>query len=146
MYRPDKGEWTELSALDVMQMFGRAGRPQYDNKGVGIMITNKTELSYYLSLLNEQLPIESQFIRKLADTGMPLVCTIHQPSSVLFEYFDRLLLLAKGGLFFFPHPPPRVDFTRDSFFFVEYKYFFPYTKFCIFTKNFQIKKNIIRLK
>ncbi|EGG25223.1 hypothetical protein DFA_03471 [Cavenderia fasciculata] len=38
-----------------------------------------------------------EFIRKLADAGMPLVCTIHQPSSILFEYFDRLLLLAKGG-------------------------------------------------
>jgi len=38
-----------------------------------------------------------KFIRKLADTGMPLVCTIHQPSAVLFEQFDRLLLLAKGG-------------------------------------------------
>ncbi|EGG19464.1 hypothetical protein DFA_00041 [Cavenderia fasciculata] len=38
-----------------------------------------------------------KFIRKLADAGIPLVCTIHQPSPVLFEYFDRLLLLAKGG-------------------------------------------------
>jgi ATP-binding cassette, subfamily G (WHITE), member 2, SNQ2 len=38
-----------------------------------------------------------KFIRKLADSGMPLVCTIHQPSSILFEYFDRLLLLARGG-------------------------------------------------
>eukprot|EP01127_Copromyxa_protea_P013037 TRINITY_DN345_c0_g2_i1.p1 TRINITY_DN345_c0_g2~~TRINITY_DN345_c0_g2_i1.p1 ORF type:complete len:1435 (+),score=320.94 TRINITY_DN345_c0_g2_i1:614-4918(+) len=38
-----------------------------------------------------------KFIRKLADSGMPLVCTIHQPSSVLFEYFDRILLLARGG-------------------------------------------------
>ncbi|EGC31159.1 hypothetical protein DICPUDRAFT_40327 [Dictyostelium purpureum] len=38
-----------------------------------------------------------KFLRKLADAGMPLVCTIHQPSSVLFEHFDRLLLLARGG-------------------------------------------------
>eukprot|EP00026_Physarum_polycephalum_P001183 Phypoly_transcript_01184.p1 GENE.Phypoly_transcript_01184~~Phypoly_transcript_01184.p1 ORF type:complete len:1199 (+),score=222.27 Phypoly_transcript_01184:155-3598(+) len=38
-----------------------------------------------------------KFIRKLANAGMPLVCTIHQPSPILFEYFDRLLLLAKGG-------------------------------------------------
>ncbi|KAK9760197.1 ATP-binding cassette transporter snq2 [Basidiobolus ranarum] len=38
-----------------------------------------------------------KFIRKLADSGMALVCTIHQPSSILFEHFDRLLLLARGG-------------------------------------------------
>lgn len=48
-------------------MFGRAGRPQYDTKGEGILITNHNELQYYLSLLNQQLPIESQFINKLAD-------------------------------------------------------------------------------
>ena len=34
---------------------------------VGIIITSHTELQYYLSLLNQQLPIESQFISKLAD-------------------------------------------------------------------------------
>jgi len=38
-----------------------------------------------------------KFLRTLADAGMPLVCIIHQPSSILFEYFDRLLLLARGG-------------------------------------------------
>eukprot|EP01114_Cavostelium_apophysatum_P000345 TRINITY_DN10328_c0_g2_i1.p1 TRINITY_DN10328_c0_g2~~TRINITY_DN10328_c0_g2_i1.p1 ORF type:complete len:933 (+),score=266.58 TRINITY_DN10328_c0_g2_i1:78-2801(+) len=38
-----------------------------------------------------------KFIRNLSNAGMPLVCTIHQPSSVLFEYFDRLLLIGKGG-------------------------------------------------
>ena len=48
-------------------MFGRAGRPQYDTKGEGVLITTHTELQYYLSLLNQQLPIESQFVSKLAD-------------------------------------------------------------------------------
>lgn len=67
IYSPEKGRWVELSALDVMQMLGRGGRPQYDTKGEGIMITNHGELQYYLSLMNQQLPIESQFISKLAD-------------------------------------------------------------------------------
>lgn len=56
-----------MSPLDVMQMLGRAGRPQYDTYGEGIIITGHSELQYYLSLMNQQLPIESQFISKLAD-------------------------------------------------------------------------------
>lgn len=48
-------------------MLGRAGRPQYDTKGEGILITSHGELQYYLSLLNQQLPIESQMVAKLAD-------------------------------------------------------------------------------
>eukprot|EP01062_Namystynia_karyoxenos_P034812 TRINITY_DN2548_c0_g1_i1.p1 TRINITY_DN2548_c0_g1~~TRINITY_DN2548_c0_g1_i1.p1 ORF type:complete len:2184 (+),score=931.08 TRINITY_DN2548_c0_g1_i1:79-6552(+) len=67
IYNPEKGRWTELSALDVMQMMGRAGRPGYDTHGEGIIITSHTELQYYLSLMNEQLPIESQFITRLVD-------------------------------------------------------------------------------
>jgi ATP-binding cassette, subfamily G (WHITE), member 2, SNQ2 len=38
-----------------------------------------------------------RFLRKLADQGQAILCTIHQPSSLLFESFDRLLLLKKGG-------------------------------------------------
>ncbi|KAF7288035.1 hypothetical protein GWI33_000089 [Rhynchophorus ferrugineus] len=67
IYDPTKGRWVELGALDVLQMLGRAGRPQYDTKGEGILITNHSELQYYLSLLNQQLPIESQLISKLPD-------------------------------------------------------------------------------
>ncbi|KAI9488549.1 ABC-2 type transporter-domain-containing protein [Zychaea mexicana] len=38
-----------------------------------------------------------RFLRKLADAGWPVVCTIHQPSAILFEYFDHLHLLVRGG-------------------------------------------------
>lgn len=67
IYNPEKGRWVELSSQDMLQMLGRAGRPQYDTTGEGIIITNHSELQYYLSLLNQQLPIESQFVSKLAD-------------------------------------------------------------------------------
>lgn len=67
IYSPAHGSWIELSSQDVLQMLGRAGRPQYDTYGEGIIITNHSELQYYLSLMNQQLPIESQFVAKLAD-------------------------------------------------------------------------------
>lgn len=38
-----------------------------------------------------------RFLRKLAAAGQAILCTIHQPNSALFESFDRLLLLQKGG-------------------------------------------------
>jgi pre-mRNA-splicing helicase BRR2 len=67
VYSPEKGSWVELSPQDVLQMLGRAGRPQYDTFGEGIIITTQAEIQYYLSLLNQQLPIESQLVSKLAD-------------------------------------------------------------------------------
>lgn len=67
IYSPEKGRWVELSPLDVMQMLGRAGRPQYDEFGEGTIITTHAELQFYLGLMNQQLPIESQYVRKLAD-------------------------------------------------------------------------------
>ncbi|KAG7399958.1 hypothetical protein PHYBOEH_007478 [Phytophthora boehmeriae] len=36
-------------------------------------------------------------VRKVADTGRTIVCTIHQPSAEVFEVFDSLLLLKRGG-------------------------------------------------
>eukprot|EP00741_Cyanophora_paradoxa_P020260 tig00021238_g19554.t1 len=67
VYDAQKGTFTELSMLDVMQIFGRAGRPQYDTSGEAILITAHDKLKHYLDLLNHAMPIESQFIKKLAD-------------------------------------------------------------------------------
>lgn len=67
IYDPSKGRWAELSPLDVLQMLGRAGRPQYDSEGEGIIVTQHSELQYYLSLTNLQLPVESQLIKTLPD-------------------------------------------------------------------------------
>ncbi|KAJ5187570.1 hypothetical protein N7449_010564 [Penicillium cf. viridicatum] len=37
------------------------------------------------------------FLKKIAEQGVPIVCTIHQPSAILFQMFDHVLLLAPGG-------------------------------------------------
>ncbi|PIA63068.1 hypothetical protein AQUCO_00200832v1 [Aquilegia coerulea] len=67
LYDPKAGGWKDLGMLDVMQIFGRAGRPQFDKSGEGIIITTHDKLAYYLRLLTSQLPIESQFIGSLKD-------------------------------------------------------------------------------
>lgn len=36
-------------------------------------------------------------LEKLTKAGQAVLCTIHQPSAMLFQRFDRLLFLAKGG-------------------------------------------------
>ena len=38
-----------------------------------------------------------RLLRKLANEGQAILCTIHQPSALLFESFDNLLLLNMGG-------------------------------------------------
>lgn len=65
IYNAEKGGLMPLSMLDVMQIFGRAGRPQYDTSGEAVMITTHAELAHYLRLLTHQMPIESNFIKSL---------------------------------------------------------------------------------
>lgn len=57
MYSPEEGRWVELSLQDVMQMLGRAGRPRYDDRGEGIIISGYEEIRYYLGMLNMQVPL-----------------------------------------------------------------------------------------
>ena len=67
LYNAEKGTFVDLGVLDVMQIFGRAGRPQFDTSGEGIIITSHAKLAHFLSMLTQQLPIESQFVSMLCD-------------------------------------------------------------------------------
>lgn len=61
------GKWTDLDSLDVTQMLGRAGRPGFDTLGEGIVITQQNQVSFYMSLMTEQLPVESRLISRLPE-------------------------------------------------------------------------------
>lgn len=67
IYNPEKGKNVDLSILDVQQIFGRAGRPQFDTSGEATLITNHAAMTRYLDKLVRAVPIESNFVKQLAD-------------------------------------------------------------------------------
>ena len=69
---------------------------------IGVELAAKPELLLFLDEPTSGLDSQSafnivRFLRKLAAAGQCILCTIHQPNSALFENFDRLLLLQRGG-------------------------------------------------
>ncbi|EDW05654.1 protein white [Drosophila mojavensis] len=51
-----------------------------------------------------------QVLKKLSQKGKTVILTIHQPSSELFELFDKILLIAEGRVAFLGTPSEAVDF------------------------------------
>ncbi|CDS09454.1 hypothetical protein LRAMOSA10814 [Lichtheimia ramosa] len=111
--KAEKDEYVEqIITLLEMEDIADAQIGDVDH-GVGISVEERKRLTIGMELvakpkllfLDEPTSgLDSQssfnivrFIRKLADAGWPVLCTIHQPSSVLFEHFDHLLLLVRGG-------------------------------------------------
>lgn len=87
-------------------LVGKTGRglnvEQRKKLSIGVELVAKPSLLLFLDEPTSGLDSQSawsivQFMRALADSGQSILCTIHQPSATLFEQFDRLLLLKKGG-------------------------------------------------
>lgn len=57
-----------------------------------------------------------RFLRKLADAGQSMLVTVHQPSALLFDQFDQLLLLAKGGRVVYNGPLGEHSSTMKDYF------------------------------
>ncbi len=51
----------------------------------------------YAGLDARAAAIVMRTVRNIVNTGRTIVCTIHQPSIDIFESFDELLLLKRGG-------------------------------------------------
>lgn len=67
VYSAQDGKFVDLGILDVLQIFGRAGRPQFEDTGIGMICTTQDKLQHYLTAVTEQQPIESKFSTKLVD-------------------------------------------------------------------------------
>ncbi|KAG9049168.1 hypothetical protein FS837_010987 [Tulasnella sp. UAMH 9824] len=69
---------------------------------IGVELASRPKALLFLDEPTSGLDAQSafnlvRFLRKLAAAGQSIICTIHQPSALLFENFDRLLLLESGG-------------------------------------------------
>lgn len=92
----------DIAGATIGTIGERLNQEQRKRLTIGVELASKPEL---LMLLNEPTSgLDSaaafkfvRFLEKLADTGQAILCTIHQPSAVLFEHFDELLLLKSCG-------------------------------------------------
>lgn len=69
---------------------------------IGVELAAKPELLLFLDEPTSGLDSQTSWsilslLEKLKNSGQAILCTIHQPSAMLFQRFDRLLFLAKGG-------------------------------------------------
>lgn len=69
---------------------------------IGVELAARPKLLLFLDEPTSGLDSQTSWsicnlMEKLTRNGQAILCTIHQPSAMLFQRFDRLLLLAQGG-------------------------------------------------
>ena len=69
---------------------------------IGVELAAKPELLLFLDEPTSGLDSQTSWaicdlMEKLTKNGQAILCTIHQPSAMLFQRFDRLLFLKTGG-------------------------------------------------
>lgn len=55
VYDSSRGKFVDLSVLDVLQIFGRAGRPGLETSGEGYICTTEDKLTHYLDAITSQV-------------------------------------------------------------------------------------------
>jgi ABC-type multidrug transport system ATPase subunit len=86
---------------------------------IGVELVARPQLLLFLDEPTSGLDSQTSWsicnlMEKLTKNGQAILCTIHQPSAMLFQRFDRLLLLSKGKTIYFG------DVGKDSRILVDY--------------------------
>ncbi|KAJ3343760.1 Sec63 [Gonapodya sp. JEL0774] len=66
------GKYSPYSELDIMQILGRAGRPQFDDTGVAVILTTTDRRDFYENLVTGRSVVESQLHEDLVEQKNPL--------------------------------------------------------------------------
>ncbi|KAK8054005.1 ABC-2 type transporter-domain-containing protein [Apiospora saccharicola] len=101
----------DLLELNDLQdaIISSLGVEQRKRLTIGVELAAKPSLLLFLDEPTSGLDSQSaysivRFLKKLSRAGQAIVCTIHQPSSVLLQQFDMVLALNPGGNTFYFGP------------------------------------------
>jgi len=59
--------YVDMPVTDVLQMMGRAGRPQFDDSGKAVIFVHDIKKDFYKKFLYEPFPVESSLHTQLTD-------------------------------------------------------------------------------
>lgn len=59
--------YVDMPITDILQMMGRAGRPQFDTSGVACVYVQDLKKNFYKKFLYEPFPVESNLLEVLPD-------------------------------------------------------------------------------
>lgn len=59
--------YVDFPITDILQMMGRAGRPQYDQHGKAVILVHEPKKSFYKKFLYEPFPVESSLREQIHD-------------------------------------------------------------------------------
>ncbi|KAM0517595.1 hypothetical protein ACHAPS_008073 [Verticillium nonalfalfae] len=88
---------------------------------IGVELAARPQLLLFLDEPTSGLDSQTSWsvcnlMEKLTNSGQAILCTIHQPSAILFQRFDRLLLLARGGRTVYFGPIGKNSQTLNDYF------------------------------
>ncbi|KAJ5674748.1 ABC multidrug transporter atrF [Penicillium maclennaniae] len=101
----------DLLELEEIQdaIIGSLNVEQKKRVTIGVELAAKPSLLLFLDEPTSGLDSQAafsivRFLKKLSQAGQAIVCTIHQPSSMLIQQFDMILALNPGGNTFYFGP------------------------------------------
>jgi replicative superfamily II helicase len=91
--------YVDMPVTDVLQMMGRAGRPQFDDTGVACVFVHEPKKTFYKKFLHEPFPVESSLHEQLHDhlnaeiSAGSLTCVQDCIDYLTWTYYYRRLVM-----------------------------------------------------
>ncbi len=115
-YDKKTNKYVDMPITDILQMIGRAGRPQFDNEGIACVYVHDVKKNFYKKFLYDPFPVESSLLAVLPNhVNAEIVAgTVQSKQGILdyltWTYFFRRLI--KNPSFYLLHSVEQEDLNE----------------------------------